>query len=63
MCMLDFHGYVGSVPQIFCVHGGIPPPTIDGGRISAISRIPCPLPHLETQSPLAWEIMWNDPIR
>ncbi|XP_043197114.1 uncharacterized protein LOC122367774 isoform X2 [Amphibalanus amphitrite] len=48
--------------KIFCVHGGIPPPTIDGGKISAINRIPCPLPRPETQSPLAWEIMWNDPI-
>ena len=63
MRLLGSHGYVGLVPQIFCVHGGIPPPTIDGGKIAAINRIPCPLPCPETQSPLAWEIMWNDPIR
>ena len=49
--------------QIFCVHGGIPSPDNAGGYIEEIKHIPKPLPDPEQQSPLAWEILWSDPIR
>jgi len=49
--------------QIFCVHGGIPSPANGGGFIEAINSIPVPLPDPETDSTLAWEMMWSDPIR
>ncbi|KFM82575.1 Serine/threonine-protein phosphatase PP-Z, partial [Stegodyphus mimosarum] len=48
--------------KVFCVHGGIPPPWIGNGRLDAINEIPKPLPNPETDSPLAWELMWNDPM-
>ncbi|CAG0906595.1 unnamed protein product, partial [Darwinula stevensoni] len=49
--------------RIYCCHGGIFPPTLaGGGLLSAINSIPCPLSEPETQSPLAWEILWNDPL-
>ena len=49
--------------QIFCVHGGIPSPTHGGGFIEAINSIPVPLPDPESESNLAWEMMWSDPLR
>lgn len=48
--------------KIFCVHGGIPPPWLGGGTLNAIQKIPKPLSDPEKQSPLAWELMWNDPV-
>nr|XP_053626729.1 uncharacterized protein LOC128684523 isoform X2 [Cherax quadricarinatus] len=45
--------------KIFCIHGGIP--KLDG-CLSELDNIPCPLPTPETQSSLAWQMMWNDPI-
>ncbi|CAG0896443.1 unnamed protein product [Cyprideis torosa] len=48
--------------KIFCVHGGIPPPYMGGGMVNAILDIPCPLKEPEKEAPLAWEIMWNDPV-
>jgi len=50
--------------KIFCVHGGIPPPWELKGRSlrSAINDIPCPLRDPETESPIAWEILWSDPL-
>lgn len=48
--------------KVFCVHGGIPPPWLGGGFLSAINQIPKPLNDPENQSPLAWELMWSDPI-
>ncbi|KAG8195277.1 hypothetical protein JTE90_028428 [Oedothorax gibbosus] len=50
------------IDSIFCAHGGIPPPWFNGGLISVINDIPKPLPNPERDSPLAWELMWNDPI-
>lgn len=51
-------------PQVFCVHGGIPSPENEGGGyIEAINKIPVPLPDPEAESPVAWEILWSDPIR
>ena len=39
-------------------------PDLEGkGLISAINDIPTLLPDPLEQSPLAWEILWNDPIR
>lgn len=48
--------------KVFCVHGGIPPPWLGGGFLAAINQIPKPLNDPENQSPLAWELMWSDPI-
>ncbi|GFU77152.1 hypothetical protein TNCV_4330461 [Trichonephila clavipes] len=48
--------------MVFCAHGGIPPPWYGGGSINVINEIPKPLPDPEKESPLAWELMWNDPI-
>lgn len=49
--------------QIFCAHGGIPSPLHGNGKMEIINSIPVPLPNPEIESPLAWELMWNDPIR
>ena len=49
--------------QVFCVHGGIPIPSLGDGLLSSIDDIPTHLPDPMDQSQLAWEIMWNDPIR
>ncbi|KAK3084884.1 hypothetical protein FSP39_020780 [Pinctada imbricata] len=48
--------------KIFCVHGGIPSPENDGGYIENINKVPVPLKDPEVESPLAWEIMWSDPV-
>ncbi|KAJ8312221.1 hypothetical protein KUTeg_009594 [Tegillarca granosa] len=48
--------------RVFCVHGGIPTADNDGGHIEAINRVPVPLKDPEMESPLAWEIMWSDPV-
>ncbi|XP_028968169.1 uncharacterized protein LOC100908605 [Galendromus occidentalis] len=53
--------------KLFCVHGGIPPDwllEISGQPmgIEAINHIPKPLSDPEEQSPLAWELMWSDPV-
>lgn len=48
--------------KVFCCHGGIPPPWICP-TVTAINSIPCPLGSPDEQSTLAWELMWNDPIR
>lgn len=46
------------------MHGGIPSPENEGGGyIEAINKIPVPLPDPEAESPVAWEILWSDPIR
>lgn len=45
--------------HIFCCHGGIP---MSSQSIKDINNIPCPLPDPENQSPIAWELMWNDPL-
>ncbi|XP_056644752.1 uncharacterized protein LOC130450401 [Diorhabda sublineata] len=48
--------------KIFCCHGGVPPPWLCP-VISAINDIPVPLNQPDAQSSLAWEIMWNDPVK
>ncbi|CAI9741501.1 serine serine/threonine-protein phosphatase PP1 isozyme 1-like [Octopus vulgaris] len=48
--------------KIFCTHGGIPSPVHGNGKMEIINSIPVPLPNPEEESPLAWELMWNDPI-
>ena len=50
-CLIDQH--------IFCCHGGIP---MSSQSIKDINNVPCPLSDPENQSPLAWELMWNDPL-
>lgn len=45
--------------HIFCCHGGIPMST---PSIQDIYKVPTPLHDPENQSPLAWELMWNDPL-
>lgn len=45
--------------HIFCCHGGIP---ISTSSINEVNNVPCPLADPENQSPLAWELMWNDPL-
>ncbi|CAG0920710.1 unnamed protein product [Notodromas monacha] len=47
--------------KILCLHGGIFPNEYGGGLVDAINTIPVPLSDPEKESPLAWEIMWNDP--
>ncbi|XP_060558569.1 uncharacterized protein LOC132718844, partial [Ruditapes philippinarum] len=47
---------------IFCVHGGIPMPELDGGFIDAINKVPNSLKNPEDESALAWDIMWSDPV-
>lgn len=47
--------------NIFCIHGGIPPPWI-ASALNEIANIPCPMPLPEEQSQLAWNLMWNDPV-
>lgn len=47
--------------KILCVHGGIFPADLGGGHIESINKIPSPLRDPEKESPLAWEILWNDP--
>ncbi|XP_055327450.1 uncharacterized protein LOC129580802 [Paramacrobiotus metropolitanus] len=47
--------------EIFCVHGGVPHRRFLSGTIESINEIPKPL-RIETESQLAWELMWNDPI-
>ncbi|KAL4223534.1 hypothetical protein ACF0H5_017005 [Mactra antiquata] len=48
--------------KIFCVHGGIPMPGLEGGLIDAINKVPNPLKNPEDDSMLAWDIMWSDPV-
>ncbi|KAJ3663204.1 hypothetical protein Zmor_007508 [Zophobas morio] len=47
---------------VFCCHGGIPPPWLCPA-VTAINDIPAVLTEPQDQSALAWELMWNDPIR
>ncbi|XP_030745239.1 uncharacterized protein LOC115874277 isoform X2 [Sitophilus oryzae] len=48
--------------KVFCCHGGCPPPWLCPA-LSAINDIPSVLSQPETQSSLAWELMWNDPVK
>ncbi|XP_060066995.1 uncharacterized protein LOC132547248 [Ylistrum balloti] len=48
--------------RVFCVHGGIPSSDNDGGYIEKINKVPVPLKDPEIDSPLAWEILWSDPV-
>ena len=49
--------------KIFCVHGGVPSLSVNpSNTLEPINRIPCPLSDPEGQAPLAWEILWNDPL-
>jgi len=48
--------------KIFCCHGGIPPPWLCP-VINNILHIPNPLPLPDTQSQLAWNLLWNDPVK
>ncbi|XP_018322208.1 uncharacterized protein LOC108734935 isoform X2 [Agrilus planipennis] len=48
--------------QLFCCHGGIPPPWLCP-TISALYKIPIELSKPAEQSSLAWELMWNDPVK
>lgn len=45
--------------HIFCCHGGVP---MSSQSVKDINNVPCPLSDPENQSPLAWELMWNDPL-
>ena len=44
------------------MHGGIPSPEHSGGLIENINEIAVPLRDPEIESPMAWEIMWSDPV-
>ncbi|CAH1962667.1 unnamed protein product [Acanthoscelides obtectus] len=48
--------------KLFCCHGGVPPPWLCP-VITAINDVPNPLNQPDIQSSLAWELMWNDPVR
>jgi len=45
--------------SIFCAHGGIP---TTAPKLEFLSKIPNPISDPEAQSPLAWEVLWNDPV-
>ncbi|VVC88402.1 unnamed protein product [Leptidea sinapis] len=47
---------------VFCCHGGIPPPWVCP-LISAIDKVPVPLSRPAEQSSIAWELLWNDPVK
>ncbi|CAF0923874.1 unnamed protein product, partial [Didymodactylos carnosus] len=48
--------------KILCLHGGIPSSVnCSGDFITTVNEIPNPLSDPENESPLAWELMWNDP--
>ncbi|PIK39736.1 Serine/threonine-protein phosphatase BSU1 [Apostichopus japonicus] len=49
--------------KIFCVHGGVPSPETGFKVLSDINSIPVPLNDAENESRLAWELMWNDPVK
>lgn len=46
--------------QIFCAHGGIPATVNKIEQV--LLEIPVPLIEPESQSVVAWEMLWNDPI-
>ena len=48
--------------RVLCVHGGIPSLDLKSDFFKLVSQIPCPLRDPETESPLAWELLWNDPL-
>lgn len=48
--------------RILCVHGGIPSIDVTNGFFKLVAQIPCPLRDPENESPLAWELLWNDPL-
>ncbi|XP_050670345.1 uncharacterized protein LOC126969089 isoform X2 [Leptidea sinapis] len=48
--------------KVFCCHGGIPPPWVCP-LISAIDKVPVPLSRPAEQSSIAWELLWNDPVK
>lgn len=55
--------------QIFCVHGGIPRPSVLSEDFSKTifeemnSAIDSPMPDPENECPLAWDLLWSDPKR
>merc|ERR1711972_435104 len=55
--------------QIFCVHGGIPRPSVLSDDTSKTiydelnTAIDTPLPDPENDCPLAWDLLWSDPKR
>ncbi|XP_078587123.1 uncharacterized protein LOC144868595 [Branchiostoma floridae x Branchiostoma japonicum] len=48
--------------NIFCAHGGIPSLWHSSGLLKDMENIPVPLRDPENESPLAWELMWADPL-
>ncbi|KAJ2953956.1 hypothetical protein O0L34_g1593 [Tuta absoluta] len=48
--------------KVFCCHGGIPPPWVCP-LITAIDKVPVPLVRPSEQSTIAWELLWNDPVK
>ena len=49
--------------QILCLHGGIPYHGYGNGLLKDIEGIPSELSDPEMDSLLAWDLMWNDPLR
>uniref|UniRef100_T1HB29 Serine/threonine-protein phosphatase n=1 Tax=Rhodnius prolixus TaxID=13249 RepID=T1HB29_RHOPR len=48
--------------KIFCCHGGIPAPWLCP-HVEFINKVPCPLANPDEESSLAWDLLWNDPVR
>ncbi|KAI1296894.1 Serine/threonine-protein phosphatase BSL3 [Halotydeus destructor] len=44
---------------VFLSNGGLPK---SASKLEEFSAIPCPLSDPETQSPVAWELLWNEPV-
>ncbi|XP_072164490.1 uncharacterized protein [Diadema setosum] len=49
--------------KIFCAHGGVPNSQSGICTLAEINKIPVPLKDPENESMVAWELMWNDPIK
>ncbi len=48
--------------QIFCIHGGIPQSS-SKDILNEINQIKCPLKEPDISESLAWQLLWNDPLK
>ncbi len=48
--------------KIFCLHGGIPSSPAND-ILNEINKIKCPIKEPEITESLAWQLLWNDPLK